>query len=156
MLVDALLIHYLIEYQTNHVEQFLEIGEKPFEIEPLYFTLSKDVEGADEIMEEFNAEIIDMIKDGTYHDILELNWVRADIDGDGVTEIVLDGEHAGQNAPLDSYAIHPDESVSHEDSKYHVDGHTYDSWDKVPEKFKISLESSQTENKGGLTINFGK
>ena len=30
MLVDALLIHYLIEYQTNHVEQFLEIGEKPF------------------------------------------------------------------------------------------------------------------------------
>ena len=42
---------------------------------------------ADEI-EKFNAEIKKMQADGTYNIILRLDWIRADVDGDGRTELV--------------------------------------------------------------------
>ncbi len=90
MLVDALLIQYMLKYQVNDVTAYLEIGSKPLLIKSLHFVLRKDIKDSDEIITHFNEEIQKMIADGTYHNILKLNWINADIDGDGLDEVVLE------------------------------------------------------------------
>ena len=155
LLVDQLLIQYLMKYQLNDVEELLSIANRPLEVKPLYFVLHKDVANAEEIMIAFNAEINKMIKDGTYHQILELNWVKADLDGDGVAELFLDGAHAGTRPPSNSYDLFYSDSTTHGDHAYHIEGETYDDWDSVPDKYKKNKQFNSTEsqeNFGGFKI----
>jgi ABC-type amino acid transport substrate-binding protein len=107
ILVDALLIQYLLKYQTNDVSHFLEIGSTPLSTKALHFALHKKVANAAEIIQQFNAEIDTMMADGTYHQILELNWMKIDMDGDGSLELVLIGDAAGLDAPGTAYSIDP-------------------------------------------------
>ena len=73
----------------------LAIAKKPFEVKPLYFALRKDFPNAEEIIANFNKQIDTMITDGTYHDILELNWVKADLNGDGVARTLSGWRRCG-------------------------------------------------------------
>ncbi len=59
----------------------------------------------DYVIEQFNAEIKKMINEGLYNELLGLGCVRADIDGDGTLEIVLNCDAAGTEPPegADSY-----------------------------------------------------
>ncbi len=80
-----------------------------------------------------------MIADGSYHRILKLHWIKADIDGDGKLEMISAGNTAGLQAPMRSYSISTNDdhtAMASSDDTYYIDGTIYASWDEVPEKYK--------------------
>ncbi|MCK5080228.1 MAG: transporter substrate-binding domain-containing protein, partial [Bacteroidales bacterium] len=158
MLVDALLIQYLLKYQVNDVSEHLEIGNAPILAKSLHFAIRKDIEDADSIISKFNKEIHKMIADGTYNKILELNWVRADMDGDGQMELILDGNAAGTTPPQHAYGVYSNQSLvkkSNKPDQYYVDGKLYSCWDNVPQEYKTEIiMSTQDPRNTGIKLNF--
>ncbi len=151
-LADALLVEYLLEYQSQEADKYLEIGSATLLTLPLYFAIRKDIPDAERIIEAFNAEIMAMIADGSYNRILQLNWVSTDIDGDGIPELVLNGNKAGLEAPSNSYTVKSNASATAENSSsYMIEGNKYPSWESVPKKYKVS----QVEVTGGNPAGFG-
>jgi ABC-type amino acid transport substrate-binding protein len=135
ILVDAILIQYLLKFQVNDVSELLSIGKTPILTKALHFAVSYEVLDAENIIERFNAEIDKMIKDGTYNAILGLNWIEADVDGDGKMEFVLQGERAGQAAPENVYSIYVT-GPPKKTNRYYIDGETYDGWNNIPDRYK--------------------
>lgn len=147
MLVDALLIQYMLKYQLNDVSQHLAIGLKPLLIKSLHLALSKKLEGAEEILEQFDREIGEMIADGSFNELLELNWVKADVDGDGNMELVLGSNMAGTSAPQNIYGLMMDNSFKDQKNgptRYYIDGKLYEDWDNVPKSYKLDLVEDKT------------
>ena len=95
ILVDGLLVAYIRSYQAEDAKKHLEMGATPLVTKALHFAIQKDIEDAEELMNKFNASISQMQTDGTYHRILKLSWIQADVDGDGVLEMIP-GTHAGR------------------------------------------------------------
>lgn len=154
MLVDALIIQYMLKYQFNDVTTHLAIGQKPILVKSLHLALGKHVENAETILTEFNEEIKEMIADGTFNDILELNWVTADIDGDGVVELVLGGDLAGSSAPNNIYGLMMDESYKQNNGpkRYYIDGKLYEDWDDIPKNYKLDLPTDTTPSEEDAKI----
>jgi len=147
MLVDALLIQYMLKYQLNDVTQHLAIGQQPLLVKSVHLALGKKVENAEEILSRFDEQIEQMIADGSFNDILELNWVRADIDGDGQMELVLGSNMAGTSAPQNIYGLMMDNSYKDQKNgptRYYVDGKLYEDWDNIPKSFKLDLVEDKT------------
>jgi len=158
MLVDALLIQYLLKYQVNDVTEYLEIGATPIIVKSLHFAIRKDVPEAENIIAAFNEEIHEMIAEGVYNKILELNWVRADMDGDGELELILDGDAAGTAPPKNAYGVYSGQSVvkrTDGKDKYYIKGKMYNSWDQVPQEYKKEIVmSTQNPKETGIKLNF--
>jgi len=147
MLVDALLIQYLLAYQGAEVRKYLEVGSTPILNRSLHFAVGKDLSGGEAIIKRFNEDILKMMVDGTYNRILKLNWIRADVDGDGKLELVLAGNQAGRAAPGGGYNIYFEDSSPAPDAsgnRYYIDGNFYQGWDKVPKEYKVPNQ------KGGM------
>jgi hypothetical protein len=157
MLVDALLIEYLMEVEGDRVSDYLAIGYTPMIRKELHFAIRKDHPSAAGIIKQFNAEIRAMIKDGTYNKILQLNWIRADVDGDGQTELVLNGTSAGTTAPSSSYSVEKNSfagTTSANSEKYYINGQIYDGWNNVPKEYKIPDAKYEDLNFSVLKIKF--
>lgn len=155
MLVDNILIQYMLTYQVNNVNEFLNIADKPFITKPLYFAINKNLPDAENIMTGFNAEIKKMISDGTYNTILGLNWIEADINGDGQTEIVLSNMNIGEDAPTQSYPVFYRDQQSYSEKAYVIDNEYYSSWSDVPVKFKNkSRVETKRDGNPGFEFNF--
>jgi len=156
ILVDAILIQYLLKYQLNDVTEFLEIGEIPMLTKFLHLAIRKDYPEAEQIIANFNAAINTMVVDGSYNEILELNWIRADVDGDGKLELILAGDKAGTSAPDNFYTVkYSDQGV--QSCRYYVDGQIYDNWNDVPGKYKIpppKVSSYPAQNDATMKIKF--
>ncbi len=141
ILVDALLVQYLLTYQGIEAREYLEVGSTPLLNHSLHFVIRKDVPNAEHIIERFNKEITKMVLDGTYNQILALNWIRMDIDGDGRAMLVLNGTHAGTRPPTTPYSIMTNSKIQknpafNSNSRFYIEGHTYDGWDSVPNQYK--------------------
>ncbi|WKK65582.1 substrate-binding periplasmic protein [Lutimonas zeaxanthinifaciens] len=146
MLVDALLIQYMLKHQLNDVTKYLAIGQSPLLVKSLHLALGKNVENAQAILDDFDEKIEDMIADESFNRILELNWVRADVDGDGKTELVLGSNMAGSSAPKNIYGLMMDDSYKSNNGpqRYYVDGKLYEDWDNVPKSYKLDLVEDKT------------
>ncbi len=147
MLVDALLIQYMLKHQLNDVTQHLAIGQSPLLVKSLHLVLGKKVENAEEILNQFDAQIEQMIADGSFNELLELNWVKADIDGDGNMELVLGSNMAGSSAPQNIYGLMLDSSYKNQKNgptRYYVDGKLYEDWDNIPKSYKLDLVEDKT------------
>ncbi len=157
MLVDELLISYLLTYQFSDITKFLEIGKTALITKPLHLALRKSLPDAEKIIADFNGNIDQMIKDGTYHEILELNWIQYDIDGDGVLELVSNGENSGKEAPVTYYRIMSSNGLASDTQRYSIGGEIYNSWQGVPDKYKQSIIDAAKINgssEGGLKLKF--
>ncbi|MCX2743081.1 transporter substrate-binding domain-containing protein [Mangrovivirga sp. M17] len=152
MLVDKLLIEYMLQIHLNEVKEKLAISSTPIIVKPLYLALQKDLPYADEIIESFNREIKNMISDGTYNRILNLNWISADIDGDGAAELVLNGDKAGISEPLSAYSVFSSTNIKNRN--YVIDNKEYENWNSIPQKYKqkSKLQSSTDPENPGLII----
>lgn len=146
MLVDALLIQYMLKHQLNDVTQHLAISQKPLLVKSLHLALGKNVENAQEILDEFDEKIEEMMADESFNRILELNWVKADVDGDGKMELVLGSNKAGKEAPQNIYGLMMDNSYKEKNGpqRYYVDGVLYEDWDNVPKSYKLDLVEDTT------------
>ncbi|MEM9326475.1 MAG: ABC transporter substrate-binding protein [Bacteroidota bacterium] len=146
MLVDALLVQYLKIHHLQEIGQYLEVGAIPFLRHTLHFALRKDVAGAESIISNFNQRIHEMAADGSYNQILHINWIEVDADGDGTMEYVLSGTNAGTRAPVSSYSVFAN-SGGGENDQYLINGQVYKGWDTVPGEFKVAPTSDESLNK---------
>ncbi len=146
MLVDELLIRYVLQHQKRDAAKFLQIGTTPLIRRTLHFAVRKAVPGSAAIVENFDAEAKAMLADGTYNKILRLNWIRADVDGDGRTELVPMNPQAASIPTTAGYKI-PSPNASgesgDESDRFFIDGQTYEGWDNVPERYKLPEEVFQ-------------
>lgn len=155
MLVDNLLIQYLLNHEINDISSILAFGSVPLITKPLYFAISKKTPNAEAIIASFNDQIKKMIADGSYNKLLALDWIRADVDGDGTFELVFSGKDAGVKPPEHVYDLVPTEkNVA---TKYYINNQFYASWDKVPKKYKATkpkLNIPKTEDPNDWKITF--
>jgi hypothetical protein len=148
MLIDSLVIRYIVDRYRKDADEKLEIGSTPLARRTLHLAIRKDIEGAEAIVRRFNEQIRAMLADGTYNRILDLDWIRADVDGDGQAELVLQGERAGVDPPTDAYeVISGDEPKQDEPKKLRIliGRSLYEDWESVPEQYKIPLPPSGTD-----------
>lgn len=150
-LVDNLLIQYMLKFQINDVEKYLSIASKPFITKTLHFAINKSVANADQIMQEFDKEIKSMMKNGSYNKIMQLDWIKIDINNDGVSELVFNGEASNSSIPNRSYAIFYDES---QPEGFYINGVQYTDWESVPNEYKnnIPKQNNQGPVKIGMQI----
>lgn len=139
MLVDELLIRYLMEAQPQKFRDNLDVSEVPVIVKSLHLAIRKDVEGAREILEKFNASTKNMLADGTYNRILKLNWIQADVDGDGTLELVGGNNTSGSSKPGNAYKVNQSDSSQYpvaSGNTYYINGKVYTNWEEVPADFK--------------------
>lgn len=73
------------------------------------------------------------------------------MDGDGVPELVLNGDKAGKLAPANAYAIQPNQhSDTIPTNRFYIDGKLYEGWDSVPNYYKEAPPTTQQME----TVNF--
>jgi polar amino acid transport system substrate-binding protein len=155
MLVDELVARHLMTFQPEEVAANLEISLEPLARRMLHFAIRKDVPNADLIIAEFNSEMTKMLGDGTYAEILQVGWIRVDIDGDGLYELVPVGEYVGQRPPGSVYdvfgAMPRDEEP--EKKRIVIQGDIYEGWDAIPDRYKQPpSQGGDTSFKYGTTV----
>jgi polar amino acid transport system substrate-binding protein len=153
MLVDELVIASIREYYPDEAAQHLAIGDNALVTRTLHFTLRDDVDGAEAIMVGFNREIQRMQVDGTYNELLGLEWIRVDVDGDGRLDYVHGEGAVGPERPEDSFAVMAllEPGAAEEDSgSYYLGGKTYRRWDDVPYKDRDPARNREKEDAAAI------
>ena len=91
---------------------------------------------------EFNAELRKMIADRTYHRLLHVDWIAADVDGDGRVELISRTDQVGATPPARAYdlfaATPKTEPKSDTERRFYMGGSIYENWAAVPESYKNS------------------
>ena len=104
-LMDDLVVQYLINNHGEEARTRLAFGSAPLLTRSLHFAVRRSLPDAESIISRFNAELRGMIADGSYHRLLQLDWIRADVDGDGRREYVPHADQTGPRPPERSYEL---------------------------------------------------
>jgi hypothetical protein len=135
-LMDDLVVQYLVSAYPQESGTRLEIGSTPLITRPLHFAVSRTRLDAQSIVNRFNAQIRGMIKDRTYHRLLHVDWIRADVDGDGTSEYVPATDQPGPEVPKRVYALFAAPGESLKEPRFYVGGNIYANWASVPEAYR--------------------
>lgn len=131
-LVDDLVLHHLFARNGEKAARLLEIGRTPLVRRSLHFAVRRARPDAAEIVARFDERIGEMLADGSFHRALGVDWIRADVDGDGRTELVPAGDRAGAEPPAAGYDLFAEEDESAGGERYRLGGATYEGWESVP------------------------
>ena len=138
-LMDELVVQYIVSNYPKESETKLQIGSTPLLKRELYLTVRRTRPDAESIIARFNGQLHDMIVDRTYHRLLHVDWIRADIDGDGVAEYVPATDKPGPSEPKRGYTLFSNpqpESQTAPKPGFYVGGNIYSDWASVPESYK--------------------
>lgn len=153
MLVDALVARYLVTYQPDEVAAKLEIGTTPLARRTLHFAVRRDVADAEQIIEAFNREIRAMLTDGTFAEILQLGWIKVDVDGDGADELVALGDSVGLAPPGSVYDVFGEvPETPPEKQRFFIQGNIFEGWDAIPDRYKGPSDQNDVTFKLGTTL----
>jgi polar amino acid transport system substrate-binding protein len=139
-LMDDLVVQYIVSNYPKESEARLQIGLLPLLTRSLYFAVRRTRPDAESIIARFNAQLRGMIADRTYHRLLHVTWIRADITGDGVPEYVPLNDRAGPTEPRRVYSLFtgpPSPSEKAPKTGFYVGGNLYEDWASVPERYKV-------------------
>jgi len=144
-LMDDLVVQYLVDNYPKESESRLQIGSTPLITRELYFAVRRTRTDAESLIARFNSQLRGMIADRTYHRLLHVDWIRADVNGDGVPEDVPLNDRPGPTAPTHVYtllsttppplAVTPDNAQPPKPGFY-VGGNIYRDWASVPDSYK--------------------
>jgi len=138
-LMDDLVVEYLVENYAKEAQARLQLGSTPLIKRALYFVIRKNYPNAVTVITRFNSELIGMIKDRTYHKLLHVDWIRADIDGDGIPEYIPATNEIGKTAPEHAYSLATTPTLVKSGSPhFYLGGTIYSDWATVPDKYKIT------------------
>jgi len=139
MLVDELVAHHLLTFQPEETSANLAIGLTPLVRRSLHFALRRDLPHAEKIISAFDTEIRQLQADGTYSEILRVGWIRVDVDGDGLYELVPLGDHLGESPPGTVYDVFGEmpSNEPEDQQRIVIQGHLYEGWDAIPDRYKI-------------------
>lgn len=142
-LMDELVVQYILDHHPTEAKTRLSLGSQALLTRPLHFAVKRDRPDAEAIITAFNAQVRAMIVDRTYHRLLHVAWISADVDGDGVAEFVPASDASGRAEPQRAYAIvtapntaspmTPTESRK----RFYVGGNIYADWASVPNRYKV-------------------
>lgn len=150
VLADALFAAYSIATHPQKLE--LVVGEHALALRTLHFAVRKDLPDAQAIIDHFDGRVRQMLRDGSYNRILGIEWLEADVDGDGLSELIFQGTHAGVEPPNADYRVltskqQPKPEVEFQPD-YIINGQRYNAWEFVPDSFKVT-------GVGGTNIGIG-
>jgi len=138
LVVEAILSNYPKEAQTR-----LQLGKTPLVRRPLYFAVRRSRPDGQSIISRFNAQLRGLIADRTYHKLLHVDWIRADVDGDGIVEDVPYSDQAGMSPPAHVYSLTvanplgPSVKVIQISQRFYLGGTIYPDWATVPSRYKV-------------------
>ena len=156
LLADQFLVEHLLEEDGERARQALEVGSKTLLKRSLHLAIREEIPDSAEIISRFNEAIREMVADGTYNRILQLNWIRADVDGDGQLELIAGNSAAGPDAPGSAYSLFSgsEESDGSTDGPgYYIGGQLYTRWDEVPDDYKAVPVTPPSSLTGGGMLN---
>ena len=83
-----------------------------------------------------------MITDRTYHRLLHVDWIRADVDGDGLPENIASSDQAARQEPQRSYDLFSSAALDAavkkpSQERYFFGGAVYNGWSSVPDRYKV-------------------
>lgn len=140
-LMDELVVQYIV---TNHAKEAaakLQLGSNALLTRPLYLAVKRTLPDAASIISRFNAQLRAMIVDRTYHRLLHVSWIRADVDGDGVAEYVPRSDLSGPSEPTRAYSLFSPPQATTElrtdEKRFYFGGSIYSDWARVPNKYKV-------------------
>jgi polar amino acid transport system substrate-binding protein len=159
-LMDELVVEYI---QRNHPQESskrLQIGVTSLITRELHLALRRNMPSAESIVSRFNAQLRDMIADRTYHRLLHVDWIQADINGDGVPELVPRTDQTGPSAPQHSYALFSSPAPARSKSGvqapgktgFYVGGTIYSDWASVPSRYKSSFSQDPDARRSTATL----
>lgn len=138
-LMDELVVQDIVRNYPKESGARLEIGSRPLLTRELYFAVRRTRPDAESIISRFNAQLRGMIADRTYHRLLHVDWLRADVDGDGVPELIPQNDKPGASEPQRVYSLFSEpQSAPKEPTKpgFYVGGSIYSDWASVPDTYK--------------------
>jgi polar amino acid transport system substrate-binding protein len=141
-LMDELVVQYLVQSYPEESRTRLAIGTIPLHTRPVYLTLSRALPDGAAIISRFNSQLKVMISDRTYHQLLRVDWIRADVDGDGQVEYVASSDQVGKTEPRRAYDLFSQTVATQakqplKTERYFFDGAVYNGWSSVPDKYKV-------------------
>jgi ABC-type amino acid transport substrate-binding protein len=143
-LMDDLVVQYLVSNYPKEAGTRLQIGSTPLVTRPLHFAIRRTRPDAQSIITRFNTQIRGMIADRTYHRLLHVAWIRADVDGDGVSEYVPASDQAGREEPQRAYVLFTPAAETSNKPGFYVGGNIYSDWASVPESYR-NLDSQHPD-----------
>ena len=154
VLADELLMHHVFKHQGDEAEQALEVGRSPLVSRKLHFAVRKDLPDAEKLIRRFNEEIRAMMADGSFHRALDVDWIWADLDGDGASELVLRGSQAGVAEPAGGYDVIMKDGYSPPTapSPYVIEGVRYEDWERVPDRYKVEIDRTRAPVEPAITL----
>jgi polar amino acid transport system substrate-binding protein len=139
-LMDDLVVQYIVSNYPKESATRLQIGSTTLLKRDLYLAIRRTRPDAESIIMRFNAQLRGMVADRTYHRLLHVDWIRADIDGDGVTEYVPASDRTGPTEPRRAYSLFSPPQPEPETSGtrgFYVGGNIYSDWASVPDSYKV-------------------
>jgi ABC-type amino acid transport substrate-binding protein len=140
-LVDDLVVQQLLTSYPGEARARLQIGARPLIVRPLHLAIRRSRPDAASIVRRFDDQLVRMIADRTYHQILHVDWLRADVDGDGVDEYVPKSDRAGAAAPQRAYTLvtmpTPASEPGGSGTRFYLGGNIYTDWASVPNRYKV-------------------
>lgn len=135
LVVDYLLRNYLVEARSR-----LAFGSTPLVVRTLHLAIRRTLPEAQQIIDGFNAEVKKMIEDKSYNRLLQLDWILADVDEDGIPEYVPRDDQVGPTVPGESYKLFSDRptSDSARTPHFYLGGKVYPTWSEVPDGYKAN------------------
>jgi polar amino acid transport system substrate-binding protein len=142
VLMDELVVQYLVNDYPDEARNRLSIGTLPLLTRPVHLALHRSLPDGAVIIKGFNAQIRQMILDRTYHKLLHVDWIYADVDGDGRKELISAADQAGKTAPLRVYNLFSQSAAetqpqTPEQERYFFGGAVYNGWSSVPDRYKV-------------------
>jgi polar amino acid transport system substrate-binding protein len=138
-LMDELVVAYIVSNYPKESDTKLQIGTAALLTRELYFTVKRTRADAQSIVDQFDAQLRGMIADRTYHRLLHVDWIRADVNGDGVPVYVPASDRAGASAPQHAYTLFTTPSLDETPGTgFYFGGTIYSDWASVPENYKTS------------------
>jgi polar amino acid transport system substrate-binding protein len=142
-LIDDLVVNYLLSNYPKESATRLQIGSTPLLTRELHLAISRKRADAESIVAKFNAQLRGMIADRTYHRLLHVDWIRADINGDGTPEYVPSSDRLGPSAPRHVYTlfstpqVEPKAGQTSTKPGFYLGGNIYSDWASVPDSYKV-------------------
>ena len=142
-LMDELVVQHVISSYPKESETRLEIGTIPLVTRDLYLAVRRTRVDAESIIKGFNAQLRGMISDRTYHRLLHVDWIMADVNGDGTEEFVPASDQAGPLEPQRAYSLFSGTATLTPNSEkpgFYVGGNIYSDWASVPQTYKANSD----------------
>jgi len=152
-LMDELVVEYIVSNYPKESEQKLQIGGTPLVRRELYLAVARGRADAQSIVDRFNAQLPGMISDRTYHRLLHVDWIRADING--TPRYVPVSDRVGTTAPERVYTLFSAPEPEAEPPVkpgFYVGGNIYNDWASVPENYKVSNSDKPDPRRSTGTI----